>query len=162
MPSPVGGIQVDNREVLEALARLGAWSVKGFEHALRDIGDHLVTSTKERFHTETAPDGTPWVVTARKRRNPSARILYQSGRLFRSIHRSVNRSAGTVDVRSDQRYAYQLHHGNPRGRPRKRRAGETPGRKVSPLPARPIFGIASGDEAELLAIVQRHALKAWR
>ena len=27
---------------------------------LRDIGEHLLNATKDRFAGETAPDGTPW------------------------------------------------------------------------------------------------------
>ena len=149
-----------------------------------DVGDHLVKSTKQRFLAEIAPDGTPWAITRRKERKPSARILYRTGRLERSIKRWVNKEAGFVEVRSGLRYAYIQHYGSkdisrglirvPRGASaaqkkaiKRRRAIDKNikakhGHVPVVLPARPILGVTSDDSRELLDIINGQATKLWR
>ena len=79
-----------------ARAAFRAGRAKQFGRALWDIGDYMLGETRERFETETDPDGRPWKITWRKRRRPSAKILTNTGRLQRSFRRRVNQSAGTV------------------------------------------------------------------
>lgn len=52
-------IKVDNKNVLEALERLSK-AVDKPAPALKAISESLVVSTKKRFETSTAPDGTRW------------------------------------------------------------------------------------------------------
>lgn len=182
MPEPVGGIRSDDRAVTEALSRLYGWSRKHGGRALWDVGDHLVRATRDRFREERAPDGTPWEVTVRKRHNPSARILYRTGRLERSFRRWVDQRAGSVEVRSNLRYAYIQHHGSkdlrqarrrvPRGATaeerrrivRQRAIDRNVRAKRGPvvLPARPILGVGADDGRELVDIIRRRALRLWR
>lgn len=52
-------IDIDDREVLsvlQELARRGA----NLRPAMLAIGEDLAESTRRRFETSTAPDGTPW------------------------------------------------------------------------------------------------------
>jgi phage virion morphogenesis protein len=52
-------VTVDNRSVLEALESLSGNALNVIP-ALRDIGEHLTETTKRRFDTGTAPDGSKW------------------------------------------------------------------------------------------------------
>ncbi len=52
-------VSIDNRNVLEALKDLSG-KVSDLSPALRDIGEHLTETTKRRFETGTAPDGSKW------------------------------------------------------------------------------------------------------
>jgi len=53
-------IDINDQAVLEALRRLQARTGNP-QPVLRDIGELLIESTKRRFATGKAPDGTPWV-----------------------------------------------------------------------------------------------------
>ena len=52
-------IKIDDARVVDALERLSA-SAANPRRALLAIGEGLVESTKRRFETSTAPDGTRW------------------------------------------------------------------------------------------------------
>lgn len=52
-------IEIDDREVREALARLQA-RVSNMQPAMHDIGELLAERAKQRFETSTAPDGSRW------------------------------------------------------------------------------------------------------
>ncbi|HHB11855.1 MAG TPA: hypothetical protein ENK62_01480 [Chromatiales bacterium] len=63
-------IEVDDREVIDALQRLTR-HLADVRPALQDIGETLVHTTRRRFATGTGPDGRPWkplspVTVARK------------------------------------------------------------------------------------------------
>lgn len=57
-------IDVDNREVLDMLARLQA-RASDLRPAMQDIGEHPAETTKRRFATATAPDGSRWAPNSR-------------------------------------------------------------------------------------------------
>lgn len=50
---------IDNRNVIEALESLRG-NAMNMIPALRDIGEHLTETTKRRFDSGTAPDGSKW------------------------------------------------------------------------------------------------------
>jgi phage gpG-like protein len=52
-------IQLQDREVLDALNKLRR-RTGNLKPAMQDIGELLVVSTKERFKSGTAPDGSRW------------------------------------------------------------------------------------------------------
>ena len=52
-------VEIDDAEVRTALNRLLAAGTD-MTPLMRDIGEHLLNTTRERFHSEKAPDGTPW------------------------------------------------------------------------------------------------------
>ncbi|GHU32995.1 hypothetical protein FACS189497_14710 [Betaproteobacteria bacterium] len=57
-------IEYTGGEIIERLMRLSqAMSPTGLRTVLDQIGHDLTESTKRRFSTSTAPDGTPWVPT---------------------------------------------------------------------------------------------------
>ena len=51
-------IEHDDTVVLEGLNRLLA-ATRDMTPLMRDIGEELLNTTRERFNTQTAPDGTP-------------------------------------------------------------------------------------------------------
>jgi Phage virion morphogenesis family. len=52
-------IEIDDQQIRQAFTRLVA-SAKNPRPVLEQIGELLVDSTKQRFATSTAPDGTRW------------------------------------------------------------------------------------------------------
>lgn len=56
-------ITVDDAEVLAALVRLRS-RTSNLGPVLMAIGEDLVASTRQRFATATAPDGTPWAANS--------------------------------------------------------------------------------------------------
>lgn len=52
-------ISVNSDEVIKALASLKS-NLGNLKQPFSDIGEELVDSTKKRFSTHTAPDGTQW------------------------------------------------------------------------------------------------------
>ena len=52
-------IKVDNRDVLVAMRQLSD-KTSNLANVLEDIGEHLTETTKRRFDTSTAPDGSKW------------------------------------------------------------------------------------------------------
>ena len=93
------------------LARLG-----DLRPVLREIGEHMVASTKHNFKSETAPDGKKWAplntkyLAAKQRRGLSEMILQSSGRLMNSIHPVVQATEVLVgtNVRSKTGFPYPL------------------------------------------------------
>ena len=161
-----GGVRIRDEEVRRALARLSLFSAKQTRRALFDIGDDIVDSTRERFRREVDPLGRPWVVTRRKLRKPSSRILYRTGRLFKSIRRRVRGDA--LIVATWLRYGWVQHHGatdiGGRRRRRRRDDGGTSYKKRKPvdLPARPILGLTPRDAERAVDSVRRRQLDLWR
>jgi hypothetical protein len=56
-------IDIDDTQVLAALNRL-IEAGTDLQPALKDIGEYLVVSTRDRFQQGVAPDGTPWAANS--------------------------------------------------------------------------------------------------
>lgn len=137
---------------------------------LDEIGARLVTSTRHRFETERAPDGTPWVPSKasyrrgapRGRNRDRGQTGTDTGRLRASIARIVRRAELLVGTNVD--YAGYFHFGTPPHviRPKTKKALWWPG-AAHPVrhvdhpgqPARPFVGISAGDDAAIRRIVGR-------
>lgn len=165
-------IEIDDREILAALQRLGA-AGGNLTPALKHIGEALVASTKRRFRTGTAPDGSPWAP------NSQVTILgyldrYKSsytkgGRLSKS---GAGRAAGkkpligesrslsttikyevsgnTLRVGSPMEYAGTQQYG---ARKHSFAGGKSP---WGDIPARPFLGLSTADRKEVLEILAEH------
>ena len=57
-------VRLDTARVTEVLARLAA-GVRDLRPLYKEIGEDLEQSTKERFATGTAPDGSRWAPNSR-------------------------------------------------------------------------------------------------
>ncbi|MBL8247705.1 MAG: phage virion morphogenesis protein [Candidatus Competibacter sp.] len=132
-------------EVKATFERLDA-ALADLTPAFQDIGEALLNRTRERFSTQTAPDGTPWAALSpdyaqRKKKNKD-KILTLSGHL-RGL---LNYQAGPCEVRIGTPLIYGATHQF--GAPERN------------IPARPFLGLSSADETELLDILQDHLRRA--
>lgn len=107
------------------------------------IGSHLVASTLRRFEGERAPDGRPWLKSARAIAEGN-RTLTDTGRLRRSIAHAVGDGGHAVEVGSNVVYAAIHQLGGRAGKERRTR-----------IPARPYLGIDERDRDAIVRIVTR-------
>lgn len=127
----------------EAVARL--MRLDGFNQAqlMDDAGALLESSTRDRFDTKTAPDGSPWADWsedyASSRRDHHS-LLVASGGLRESI---ASYATGTEAAVGSNMVFAAIHNfgGEPVG---------------SNIPARPFLGISSEDERGLGDLVAVH------
>ena len=134
---------------------------------LTDIGAALVNSTRERFDTQSGPDGRRWaphsadtvisrlggtkrVYTKRMRFRKGAqsrmdrlRILFQEGHLRNSITFRASRTG--VEVGTNLIYGAIHQNGGKAGR----------GKKIF-IPARPYLGLSSADETMIEGLAQAY------
>jgi len=66
-------MEIDDHEVLAALARMQE-RVGNMRPLLAEIGEDMTASTKKRFDTTTAPDGSPWLLNS-----VLSTLLYKEG-----------------------------------------------------------------------------------
>lgn len=145
----------------EALAYLGQLSARlgDLTPVMQDLGEYLVTSTKGRFGTSTAPDGTPWAANslttlalygrmfkgAAKAVANKQPLIGESKRLSGEIHALA--TASSVTVGSSMIYAGVQQFG----------AAKHSLGPVSPwgnIPARPYLGLSATDRGNVLDIVR--------
>ena len=143
------------RRALDRLARAGA----DLAPAMQEIGEVLVSSAKDRFSSQTSPDGTPWAplsehTKARKKRNKD-KVLTLEGHLRGIVARP---GADSVEVGSPLVYAGTHQFGAPAG-------SFAPGIPWGDIPARPFLVDADGrlsadDEDAIGDIVIDHLARA--
>ncbi len=105
------------------------------------IGHYLVASTHRRFERERAPDGTPWLKSARAIAE-GGQTLTNTGRLRGSIVHTLTDGGRGVEVGTNVVYA-AIHQFSGR-------AGR--GRRTK-IPARPYLGVDEHDRDTILRIV---------
>jgi phage virion morphogenesis protein len=131
---------------------------------MRAIGAWLESSTRERFDTNRAPDGSPWKPSlgAQLRGTPT---LVQFGRLRDSFTHAAD--ADQVEVGTNVIYA-AIHHfgGVIKAKTAKglrfmmAGAGFVQVQSVT-MPARPILGVSVDDEIEVSELVRQFSTGAW-
>ncbi|MDD5762213.1 MAG: phage virion morphogenesis protein [bacterium] len=161
-------IEVDDRDIREALSRLAA-KVRDLTPAMKNIGEYLQRSTWERFGQQKDPSGKPWArlkpsTLARKK---TSKILIESSRLRDSI--AYRAGSDQVEVGTNVEYA-AIHQFGGKTRPHKIKA--RPGKALfwpgashpvasvnhpgSQIPARPFLGVSDEDKSEILDILRDH------
>ena len=168
-------IQFDSGAVQEALNRLLATlGPAGMTPAMKEVGEVLMESTKQRFSTSTAPDGTRWAPNAQATfesyLNRDSKNFRKDGRLgSRGAARAMNKKPLVDTGILADTFAWQLVEGGAGVEIGTNRfAGEWGGgaavhqfgNRKGTLPARPFLGLSAGDEVEVLEIVERHILGA--
>ena len=126
---------------------------------MQDIGRHLVQSTKDRFPTGKAPDGTAWApkspVTlerygSRKSNRIDIRPLFgPTGDLTMQIHSDA--TSDGVTWGSNLIYAAVMQFGAAKGA-----FGNTANGSPIPwgtIPARPFIGLSDDDRGQIVAIL---------
>lgn len=163
-------VEMNDREVADALARLSKVS-GSLEPALRQIGEYLVDSTKQRFSTSTAPDGTRWAA------NTETTILRYLGRYSGSYgkktgkitKKGAERAMGKRPLIGEtgslsRQIAYRLDGGDTLyigstmiyaaaqqfGAKRREFQGKAP---WGDIPARPFLGLSGSDRATIIDII---------
>lgn len=135
-----------DKEIMQALQQLER-SVGDISPALKEIGEVLVESTKQRFNSGEGPDGQAWaensaVTIDRKGRN---KPLIDEGTLAEQLRYEV--IGNQLEVGSSMEYAAMQQFGGTKS--------EFP-HLWGDIPARPFLGISEADAAEILAIVHDH------
>lgn len=137
-------IKVDNKAVNDALERLASASANP-RPALLAIGESLVLSTKKRFETSTAPDGTRWTpnspsTLARKKGNKP--LIGKTGNLAQQISYAIDGNG--LRIGSPMEYAAMQQFGGHKSKfPH----------LWGDIPARPFLGISDADEQMIVSTV---------
>jgi phage gpG-like protein len=155
-------VKIEDAQVQRYFAQLAA-RAESLRPLMADIGEHLAETTKQRFATSTAPDGSKWAANAQstllafagafsrsfdkkgrltsggaRRLSGKKPLIGESGRLGREInYRADDRS---VTVGSAMVYAAIHQFGGQAGR----------ARSVN-IPARPFLGLSTADASVLVA-----------
>ena len=148
-------VTVDDARARAALNRLLATG-GDMTPLMRDIGEHLLNSTRERFVSQQAPDGTPWAplseTTKRRKRRNIGKILTESG-VLRGQGLAYRAGRLAVVIGSPLVYAGTHQSGAAQGA-----FGSTSGGTPIPfgdIPARPFLGLSDADEGDVLRLVNR-------
>ena len=171
-------IEYTGAEIIERLMRLSqVISPTGLRTVLGEIGEELTESTKRRFSTSTAPDGTPWAPnstattlpsylcsaksnfkkdgTLSKRgqtRQANKRPLVASGILAHTITWQLVPEG--VEIGSPKIYAGTHQFGAKQGQyGRDRRNHPIP---WGDIPARPFLGLSADDESAISTLISTH------
>ena len=166
-------VSINDAELRPALEALQD-AMGNLDPALRQIGEYLVDSTRQRFQTESAPDGSPWAansdVTLDNYTNRFKTSFTKTGKRSKAgRERRANKKVGTGESKQLQRqifynvrngelevgspliYAGTFHYGANKGQ-------YGPRTPWGDIPARPFLGISDEDEREVLAIVENYLL----
>jgi phage virion morphogenesis protein len=169
-------IQVDDQEMRQAFTRLVA-SAKNPRPVLQQIGELLVDSTRQRFGTSTAPDGTPWAKnsettlmrylgkykgafskrdgkltkTGAGRAAGKKPLIGETSDLSRQIHYGIE--GGTLAVGSTMIYGAMQQFGG--------KKAEFPN-LWGDIPARPFLGISEQDSRNILAEISDYLNQSAR
>ncbi len=170
-------VKIDDRQVAAALDRLIA-KADNFRPALKEIGEDLMESTKMRFGTSTAPDGSKWksnspvtisrfvhgvkgtktkggdlLKRGQERLGSKKPLIGVSKQLSHTIAWQL-RGSHNLLVGSPLIYASTQQFGAEAGEfGTNKRGGKIP---WGDIPARPFLGISESDRAKILAVVGKY------
>lgn len=150
-------IHVDDAAVLAALRRLAGvfTDPAAIAAGIAELGEN---ATRDRFRTETAPDGSRWKPSLRvqvsggrtltKDGHLAGSLSSQSGADFAEwgvnrIYAAIHQFGGTIRARNAGALRFQLAHG-----------GFATVKAVK-MPARPFLGVSPDDAADIVALIQR-------
>jgi len=118
------------------------------EPAWHDIGELLTKSTKDRFTTGDAPDGTPWTPnseTTLARKKGDKPLIGEFKSLSTEFNYSVQGNA--LEFGSPMKYAAMQQFGGSKS--------EFPN-LWGDIPARPFIGVSSDDKDKIMEILREH------
>lgn len=137
-------VKIDNKVVTAALDRLSR-AAAHLRPALLAIGEELVISTKNRFETGTAPDGTRWAPnkpSTLKRKKGSKPLIGKTHLLSQQISYAVDGNG--LRIGSPMEYAAMQQFGGQKSKfPH----------LWGDIPARPFLGISNSDEQMIVSTV---------
>lgn len=160
-------VEFDSAPIVDLLGRLSAGlSPAGLAVPLKDIGEHVAETTRQRFVAGTAPDGSRWAPNAESTYLGmlGARDLRQDGRLnARGARRMANKRPLVDSGLLAEQIVWQLLPGGVEIGTN-RFAGQWPGgaavhqfgSRDGRIPARPFLGLSAEDESVIVDILERH------
>ncbi len=159
MPGATIRVEIDDAEVQRALDRLLA-AGGDLAPLMRDIGEALLTSTRDRFEAEKGPDGAPWAPlseTTKKRKTRNIdRILTEHGYLGGNL--AYRAGSGEVEIGSPDKRARTHQFGAAKGAfGATKRGAPVP---WGDIPARPFLGLSDEDKDDIRDIVARYLIDA--
>ncbi len=149
-------IKLDDREVLDYLHQLQQ-RTSDMTPALQEIGEYLIKSTKERFGTGTAPDGTPWAKNSDltlSRKKGTQPLIGESQQLSTKFSYFIGNNELTFG--SPVEYAAIQQFGAGQGDSGRGSYETKKGSFPIPwgdIPPRPFIGISDEDQVEILDII---------
>lgn len=173
---------IDDREVLGTLMGL-VGRMERPEGFTKNVGEHMLRSTRRNFQDQKAPDGTPWAPLARstvRKRGSATPILTLKGYLRGSINYQASAERVTIGTAAVYAAIHQLGGRIERegriaeitqerdeatgklGRFARRGAQGAVASQVQvgpyhiDIPARPFLGVSAADQVAILRIA-----KAW-
>lgn len=133
--SDVITIEIDDREIREGLRALEG-KLGDLRPVFQDLGEALLNSTRRRFETQTAPDGSPWAALSpgykKRKKKHLILILTLNGYLRGTLNYQATRDELRVGTPMIYGAAHQF------------------GRPDINLPARPFLGLSDDDSAMIL------------
>jgi phage virion morphogenesis protein len=151
-------IEVTDASLLAALRRL-AGAMADTSPIMADIAALGEKSTRQRFRTQTGPDGKPWKPSLRAQIT-GGRTLTQEGRLAASISSSTRSGRDWAEWGSNVIYA-AIHQFGGTIRARNAKAlrfalagGGFATVKSVTLPARPFLGLSTDDIGDITRLIQ--------
>ena len=132
-------IHINDRQLQGGLRALQA-RLSDLRPVFQDLGEALLNSTRERFTTQRAPDGSPWAAlspTYQARKSPNAHLILTLNGYLRG---TLNVQASKDTLRIGTPLIYGATHQFGRG----------------PIPARPFLGLSDDD----LTMIQE-AMQEW-
>lgn len=172
-------IQFDDKQSRQTFARLAA-SAKNPGPVLEEIGELLIDSTKQRFGTSRAPDGTPWAKNSpttilqylgrykssfnkrdgrltkkgAERASSKRPLIGETGDLARQITKRVDGNHTLLVGSTVKKYAAVQQFGAKKGAFGKAPWGD--------IPARPFLGISDQDHRSILDTISDYLNRSVR
>ena len=161
-------IDLTTKSMAEAFVE-AAGAIGDMTPLMADLGEYLVESTKQRFATSTAPDGSTWAprsqttldAYARRKDRPKGGPLVGVTRAL-STTIAYEHAADHVDWGSNMIYAAVMQFGAAQGEFGARIGKDKNGRDYfmtipwGDIPARPYLGISTDDETAIIDIVEEY------
>jgi phage gpG-like protein len=164
-------VKLEDEKVQKAFAEAMA-SASDLRPLTQQLGEVLIETTKKRFDTSTAPDGSRWepnspatylrylsafktsfdkdtgrITSKGRNRAMKKRPLIGEGQRWGSLSYTISYEAGAsyLDIFSPKNYSAVQQFGNPNNR--------MFGGALAPIPARPFLGLSSEDKG----LIEHHA-----
>ncbi len=166
-------VTIKDKQVLDRLGQI-IGHAKNMRPAFLEIGEDMVDSTKRRFTTATAPDGTPWdknsAVTVAKYLGQTGGNFKKDGSLSKKgqartdakkpLTGETRTLAGTINYQL--KGASGVAIGSPKVQAAMMQYGGTKSEFPhlwGDIPARPFLGISPADKTNILQIIGGYLLK---
>ena len=151
-------ISFENEQIATLLNQLEQ-AGRNLEPVMKNIGEILLNSSRQRFQTSTAPSGEKWevnspVTLANKRDNRP--LIGETKSLSTQIHYDAN--SDHVIVGSLMEYAGTQQFGASKGQYGTTKYGVSV--PWGNIPARPFLGISTDDENDIIALLSDYLEQA--